>query len=166
MAELMYKIANEEAPDFRVVRPDLPERLAQVVGMSLAKKPDLRYQDGEAFARDLRAVLASLSGEAALAAAAPATSASFATPARASDDKTVAFRAGAPEPAQPAAFAATVHAGNAFAATVPATGMPGYDAAQQGVPAQAQHFDKTAVMNNPGAPVPPSAGEPNAGQEP
>lgn len=168
MAELMYKIANEEAPDFRVARPDLPERLAQVVAMALAKKPDARYQDGDAFARDLRAVLASLSGEAALAAAAPATAGAFAPPAATSDDRTVAFRAGAQEPArgQPAAFAAAVPAGNAFAATLPATGMPGYDAAQKQVPAQAPHFDKTAVMNNPGAPVPPRAGEPDAGQEP
>ncbi|MEJ5989460.1 serine/threonine-protein kinase [Ramlibacter sp. PS3R-8] len=169
MAELMYKIANEEAPDFRVARPDLPERLAQVIALSLAKKPDARYQDGDAFARDLRAVLASLSGEAALAAAAPATSASFATPTGAGDDQTVAFRADAPAAAGPgpgAFFEATVPAGNAFAATVPAAGMPGYDAAQKQVPAQAPHFEKTSVMNNPGAPVPPRAGEPNAGQEP
>jgi len=152
MAELMYKIANEEAPDFRVVRPDLPEQLAQIVAMALAKKPDARYQDGEAFARDLRAVLAPMAGEAALAAVAPRAAAP-AAPAR-------DFDATVP------AFAATVPAGNAFAATVPAAGMPGYDAAQNEPPAQAAQFEKTAVMNNPGAPVPPRAGEPNAGQEP
>ena len=80
----------------------------------------------------------------------------------------MAFRAGAPEPAraQPEAFAATVPAGNAFAATLPGTGMPGYDAAQKAAPAQAAQFDQTAVMNNPGAPVPPRAGDPDAGQEP
>jgi serine/threonine-protein kinase len=168
MAELMYKIANEEAPDFRVVRPDLPERLAQVVGMALAKKPDARYQDGDAFARDLRAVLASLSGEAALAAATPAGAVRFPAPA-AGGDPTVAYRAVAPASGGPKPgvfFEATVPAGNAFAASVPAAGAPGYDAAQKDVPAQAVQFEKTAVMNNPGAPVPPSAGEPNAGQEP
>jgi hypothetical protein len=169
MAELMYKIANEEAPDFRAVRPDLPQRLAQVVGLSLAKKPDARYQDGDAFARDLRAVLASLTGDAALAAAGPATSAAFATPAARGADETVAFRAEGAAPAAPKPgvfFEATVPAGQAFGATLPATGMPGYDAAQKEPPAQAAQFERTAVMSNPGAPVPPSAGEPRAGQEP
>jgi serine/threonine-protein kinase len=63
MAELMYKIANQDAPDLREIRKDLPERLAQVVARALTKKPDLRYQDGEEFARDLRAVLAALDHE-------------------------------------------------------------------------------------------------------
>src|SRR3569833_270311 len=58
MAELMYKIANQEAPDLRELRKDLPERLAQVVASVLAKKPDLRYQEGDALARALRAGLA------------------------------------------------------------------------------------------------------------
>src|SRR5206468_2869950 len=31
MAELMYKIANQDPPDLRDIRKDLPERLAQVV---------------------------------------------------------------------------------------------------------------------------------------
>jgi serine/threonine-protein kinase len=31
MAELMYKIANEEAPDIRIIRKDISERLANVV---------------------------------------------------------------------------------------------------------------------------------------
>jgi serine/threonine protein kinase len=54
MAELMYKIANEEAPDIRIIRKDVPERLAHVVALSLAKKPELRYQDGDQFAGDLK----------------------------------------------------------------------------------------------------------------
>ncbi|HYE70762.1 MAG TPA: serine/threonine-protein kinase, partial [Aquabacterium sp.] len=53
MAELMYKIANEEAPDVRLVRGSLPERLSAVLARSLAKRPEARYQDGEAFAADL-----------------------------------------------------------------------------------------------------------------
>jgi serine/threonine-protein kinase len=58
MAELMYKIANEEAPDIRIIRAEIPQKLADVVAMSLSKRPETRYQDGEQFASDLRAVLA------------------------------------------------------------------------------------------------------------
>jgi eukaryotic-like serine/threonine-protein kinase len=61
MAELMYKIANDEAPDIRIVRADIPQKLADVVAMSLSKWPETRYQDGEQFAVDLRAVLPELS---------------------------------------------------------------------------------------------------------
>jgi eukaryotic-like serine/threonine-protein kinase len=57
MAELMYKIASEEAPDVRVLRPELSERLANVVALSLSKRPEARYQDGERFAADLRGAL-------------------------------------------------------------------------------------------------------------
>jgi len=60
MAELMYKIANEEAPDVRVLRPELPERLATIVALSISKLPESRYQAGEQFAADLRSVLAGL----------------------------------------------------------------------------------------------------------
>ncbi len=62
MAELMYKIANEEAPDVRIIRRDLSERLANVVALSVAKRPETRYQDGDAFAADLKAVIAELTG--------------------------------------------------------------------------------------------------------
>ncbi len=161
MAELMYKIANEPAPDLRVARPDLPERLAQVVANALSKKPETRYQDGDTFARDLRAVIAALDvGDAAPAA-----------PAGGDAERTVAFRGSAPAPVQTAPvpagpdFAATLPAGNAFDATVPSSGLPGYDAGQKQAAAQAAQFDKTAVMNNPGAPA-PQAGNGTAGQEP
>ncbi len=60
MAELMYKIGNEEAPDIRVIRPEIPARLADVVVMSLSKRPETRYQDGEQFSADLRAVMKEL----------------------------------------------------------------------------------------------------------
>ena len=43
-----------------VFRPDMPERLADVVARALAKQPDERYQDGEEMAADLRSVLAEL----------------------------------------------------------------------------------------------------------
>ncbi len=75
MAELMYKIANEEAPDIRVIRKDIPEPLAQIVAVCLAKKPEQRYQDGEQFGAELRAVMGALasSGSAVPAPAASAT---------------------------------------------------------------------------------------------
>ena len=60
MAELMYKIANEEAADIRTVRPDLSEAVAHVVALSLSKRPETRFQNGEQFASDLRLALADL----------------------------------------------------------------------------------------------------------
>jgi eukaryotic-like serine/threonine-protein kinase len=63
MAELMYKIANEEAPDIRIIRPEIPQKLADVVAMSLSKRVETRYQDGDQFASDLRAVMGSVSHE-------------------------------------------------------------------------------------------------------
>lgn len=62
MAELMYKIANEEAPDLRTVRSDLPESLANLVALSMSKRPETRYQDGDQFAADLRGVMAAFGG--------------------------------------------------------------------------------------------------------
>ena len=62
MAELMYKIANEEAPDIRIVRKELSESLANVVALSVSKRPETRYQDGDQFAADLRSVLGEMAG--------------------------------------------------------------------------------------------------------
>ncbi|WP_049871343.1 CHASE2 domain-containing serine/threonine-protein kinase [Ramlibacter tataouinensis] len=67
MAELTYKIANEDARDVRSVRPELPDRLAEVVALSLSKRLEARYQDGEQFAADLRASVAALAVAAAAA---------------------------------------------------------------------------------------------------
>jgi len=53
MAELMYKIANEEAADVRIHRSDLAEALAIVVNKAMAKQPERRYQTGGAFSDDL-----------------------------------------------------------------------------------------------------------------
>jgi CHASE2 domain-containing sensor protein len=61
MAELMFKIANEEAPDIRIIRPELSVGLADVVARSLSKRPETRYQDGGQFAADLRGVLTPVS---------------------------------------------------------------------------------------------------------
>ncbi len=57
MAELMYKIANEPAPDIRIIRPELSEKLANIVALSISKRSETRYQDGDQFAADLRAVM-------------------------------------------------------------------------------------------------------------
>ena len=56
MSELMFKIANEEAADIRIIRPELPENLANVVALALSKRPETRYQTGDQCAADLRAV--------------------------------------------------------------------------------------------------------------
>jgi serine/threonine-protein kinase len=61
MSELMYKIANEEAPDIRIIRPDLPQGLADVVALSLSKRPETRYQTGDQFSADLRSVMDQIS---------------------------------------------------------------------------------------------------------
>lgn len=71
MAELMFKIANEEAADIRIIRPEIPESLANVVALALSKRPETRYQTGEQFAADLRNVMATMSGAAGPANAAP-----------------------------------------------------------------------------------------------
>ena len=61
MAELMYKIASEEAIDIRIIRKELPVSLSNVVALSLSKRPETRYQNGDQFAADLREVLSGLS---------------------------------------------------------------------------------------------------------
>lgn len=61
MSELMYKIANEDAPDLYRIRPELPQILVDVVARALTKRPETRYQSGELFATDLNSVLTYLS---------------------------------------------------------------------------------------------------------
>ena len=56
MTELMYKIANEEAPSVLLSRSDLPPQLAAVVASALNKSPEMRYQNGDQFARALQGV--------------------------------------------------------------------------------------------------------------
>ena len=86
MAELMYKIANEEAPDIRIIRPEIPQALADAVALSLSKRPETRYQNGDLFAADLRRVLQQL----------PVTSLGVAAVPPSSAESTVAFTATAP----------------------------------------------------------------------
>jgi serine/threonine-protein kinase len=130
MAELMFKIAQEEAPDIRIIRRDLPDRLAEVVARSLAKKSEARFQDGDQFAAELREVIALMSGApqpvAPIVTRAGDTSAS---PVAASE-KTAAFPAmGAAAAAAPAAAERTTII-PAQSAPPPAE-TPSYDATQK-----------------------------------
>ncbi len=57
MAELMYKIANEPAPDIRTLRPDLSPELAAAVAKALSKSLDVRYARGRDMAEAFRRCL-------------------------------------------------------------------------------------------------------------
>ncbi len=54
LTTLMYQIANEPHPDIIALQPDLPAKLRAFMDKALAKKPDGRFQDGQAFAEALR----------------------------------------------------------------------------------------------------------------
>lgn len=159
IAQLMYKIANEDAPDLRLVRHDLPHRLAQVVARALTRQPDLRYQDGDAFARDLRAVLASLPAE-------PGAPRRVAVSSALGDGRHPSAAAAAQSAAATVESAPVMAAGNALPALVTRAASRGYDATQKVELALATPFDKTTVMNKTGAPERPQAGARNTGQEP
>lgn len=100
IARLMYRIANEPAPDVRSIKPEIPKKLALIVAFALNKQADARYQDGEKFAADLRAAAAEMArfpngtslrdaAPAPAPAPAPATSQAFEKTARV--DSTTAF---------------------------------------------------------------------------
>jgi len=97
MAELMYKIANEDAADIRVIRPELSDAIANVVALSLTKRPEIRYQNGDQFAADLRAAMAgspvATPNPGASLAAVPGASAAE----TAQSEKTLAFTATVPD---------------------------------------------------------------------
>jgi serine/threonine-protein kinase len=61
MATLMFKIANESHANASVIRPDLPPQIDEVINRVLQKDADLRYARGSEMARDLRAILSTLS---------------------------------------------------------------------------------------------------------
>ncbi len=54
MASLMFKITNEEAPDIRILRPELPDCLVGIINKTLVKEADQRYQTGTDMANDLK----------------------------------------------------------------------------------------------------------------
>ena len=57
MAQLMFRIANEQHPDIRTVNPELPECLVAIIDKALTKDAEVRYQTGAELARDLRTCL-------------------------------------------------------------------------------------------------------------
>lgn len=85
MAQLMYKIANEEAPDIRLFNSSIPEALAAVIRKGMSKNIAERYQNGEEMAADLMKVL---KGGMPAAGAAPRPAAAAAPAGQSAMDKT------------------------------------------------------------------------------
>jgi serine/threonine-protein kinase len=56
MAQLMYKIANEHAPDILKYNPSLPPAFVAFLDKAMSKEVEARYQTGEEFAAALRSV--------------------------------------------------------------------------------------------------------------
>ncbi|RYX94114.1 MAG: CHASE2 domain-containing protein [Comamonadaceae bacterium] len=172
MAELMYKIANEEAPDIRIIRPQMSERMANIVSLSMSKRPETRYQDGDQFAADLRAVMAELSGG---AAAGPATSTSAvqvaAPPAAGGSEKTAVFAVppagmAAEQADKTSVFARPAAAGDTFEKTqvaqaAPAGPTPVYDATQKVNASDNNDTFAKTVVARPTVPGQPPAGSGN-----
>jgi serine/threonine-protein kinase len=139
MAQLMFRIANDPAPDILKIRPDLPPALAVFLEKAMAKEADKRYQTGDDFAAALRAAYAG-----GPAASGPAAATSGPAP---SADGPAPTTTGA----APAAAAAPATGGPAPAAAAPAaapSAPPG--AAPGGAPAP------TTGGPAPSAPPPPS----------
>ena len=151
MAELMYKIANEPAPDIRIIRKELPDSLADIVALTLQKRSEVRYQDGDQLALDLRAVMAAMSGV--VMAVPPAAVAMPVTPTFAAAgmnleaNKTTILVSD--QPTGVFQFEATT----AQPAIVPAAVASTYDATEVIYLNNAAMYDKTAVIDV-GAPVP------------
>ncbi|MDB5963819.1 MAG: hypothetical protein JWQ72_319, partial [Polaromonas sp.] len=150
MAELMYKIANEPAPDIRIIRKEISARLADIVALSLSKRSETRYQDGDQFASDLRLAIAEFSGDA------PAAASPRALPLgqgadTAPEDKTVAFSAASSD-AVPTFEATVVQHSTVALNAAPDAGQT-YEATQA-VSNGPAHFEKTVTL--------PSAANPKA----
>jgi len=62
MAQLMYRIANDEPTDILTIKPDLPACLVVIINKMLAKRIDERYANGAQIAEQLRGCVASLKG--------------------------------------------------------------------------------------------------------
>ena len=57
MAQLMFKIADEQAPDILQYKPNLPQAFVAFLDRTMTKGVAERLQDGEGFAAALRASL-------------------------------------------------------------------------------------------------------------
>lgn len=58
MAQTMYRIVNEAAPDVRTLRPEVPAALASVLAQLLSKSPEARPAEGLQLAQALDALAA------------------------------------------------------------------------------------------------------------
>ena len=58
MTSLMFKITNEEASNIKTLRPEISDAVASVVGRTLAKNVEQRFQTGTELANHLKAVMA------------------------------------------------------------------------------------------------------------
>ncbi|MGB7543090.1 MAG: serine/threonine-protein kinase [Burkholderiales bacterium] len=67
MAQLMYRIANEHAPDILQFNMSLPPAFVAFLDKAIIKDAELRYQTGEEFAAALRATIGSGGGQASAA---------------------------------------------------------------------------------------------------
>jgi serine/threonine-protein kinase len=65
MAQLMYRIANEHAPDILQHNPSLPPAFVAFLDKAMSKEAEQRYQTGEEFAAALRSTLGSTGAAAA-----------------------------------------------------------------------------------------------------
>ena len=72
MAQLMFRIANEQATEIFLVRPGLPPPLVAFLDKAMAKDADQRYQTGDEFAAALRAAFGGSAAPASGGGAAPA----------------------------------------------------------------------------------------------
>lgn len=54
MGELLAAVASEAPPPLKVVRPDLPSLLSDILAKALAKQADHRHVDGTQLAREIR----------------------------------------------------------------------------------------------------------------
>jgi serine/threonine-protein kinase len=57
MAQLMFKIANENPVDILSINPNVPPALVAFLDKAMSKNPDERFQTGEEFAGALRAAM-------------------------------------------------------------------------------------------------------------
>ena len=57
MASLMFKITNDDAPDVRSIRAEIPEGLVAIINKAMTKDADQRYQTGAEFSNALKAFL-------------------------------------------------------------------------------------------------------------
>ena len=95
VSSVLYRIVNEDAADAFIQRPTLPAGLSVFLRKALAKEPDDRFPDGEAFAASLRRAAT----DAAAPGAAAAPPAQGPSPRRARGARLP--EADAPEPAKP-----------------------------------------------------------------